>query len=210
MSKLIGSPRNKSDLDEMIENSREANEIFLKEIEEERLEAERKTVEDEAERRAREKAVKAEAPLKDEKPLLHTPSKPLIQEPANADIVKFCGTKDLLKNDYDVLKDIYKGTYFSAEGEYTSGRIYITDKRVTGIRATSRHVLELPESICRLDKLKDLYFGENDIKALPKSLETMDWLEFAGFPQNPLNTKSKQMLDRMAKKGIQTSYSEWM
>ena len=159
-------------------------------------------------RKAKKRQKKAKP--KKEKPLIHMPSKPLITEPADGDIVKFCGTKDLLKNDYDVLKDVYRNTFFTAEGEYTSGRIYITNKRVTGIRATSRHILELPESICRLDKLKELYFGENDIKALPKSLETMDWLEFAGFPHNPLNKESKQMLDRMERKGIQKSYSEWM
>ena len=59
-------------------------------------------------------------------------------------------------------------------------------KELQEFSATSRHILELPESICRLDKLKELYFGENDIKALPKSLETMDWLEFAGFPSQSI------------------------
>ena len=41
MSKLIGKPRDRNILDELIENTREANAEFLKEIERERLEEER-------------------------------------------------------------------------------------------------------------------------------------------------------------------------
>ena len=55
MSKLIGSPSAKSALDEMIETTREANAEFLKEIEKEKQEAERKAIEDEAERKKRQK-----------------------------------------------------------------------------------------------------------------------------------------------------------
>ena len=200
MSKLIGNPLSKNVLDEIIENTREANAEFLKEIEKERLEAERK---------AREEAER-EAKPKKEKPLIHLPSKPMITEPADGDIVRFCGMKDLLKNDYEVLKDVYRNTFFTAEGEYISGKIRIEDKRVVEIRATERNMLELPESISGLGKLEDLYFGANKITSLPKSLETMDWLKNAYFHHNPLDDRSKKMLDRMRKKGIEAGYSEWM
>ncbi|MFA5887568.1 MAG: hypothetical protein WC852_02565 [Candidatus Nanoarchaeia archaeon] len=203
MSRIIGDRKEKSALDEMEEVARARNRDVA---EEERLEVLRKAKIEE-ERIAREEA---ERKAKKEKPLIQAPSKPLITEPTDGDIVKLCGEKELLKNDYEVLKDIYRNSFFTPEGEYTTGNIRIEDKRVIEIRATEHGMIGLPESISRLDKIECLYFGVNKISSLPKSLEAMGWLKNAFFHFNPLDDKSKKMLDRMKKNGIEAGYSEWM
>ena len=83
MSKIIGNPLGKSVLDEMIDNTREANAEFLKEIEKEKLEAERK---------AREEPYKAPV-----KAVLYVPEKEEPEKPAEGVVINAPGRKESLK-----------------------------------------------------------------------------------------------------------------
>ena len=94
---------------------------------------------------------------------------------------------------------MFTGTRLT-EGEYTSGRIYITNKKSYRNPAQPAGIFSSCLNQSAIDKLKELYLEKMTSRLFRKSLETMDWLEFAGFPHNPLNKESKQMLGQDGEK----------
>ncbi|MFA5887565.1 MAG: hypothetical protein WC852_02550 [Candidatus Nanoarchaeia archaeon] len=205
MSRIIGDRKEKSTLDEMEEVARARNKDVA---EDERLEALRK---------AKEEAERAKAP-----------SEPIIIEPSMGDIIKLNGTP-LCRNDYEALSDICKKIGKNPDTDYLSQIVTIENKRIVSLGLYKKELVRLPDAIEKLDALgqidlganklgelpyfigrmkllKEICIDNNNLEILPASIETMTGLKMFFANRNNFDSTTKQMLERMKKKGVDVRY----
>src|SRR3989344_7526238 len=96
----------------------------------------------------------------------------------------------ICERDYEVLERIYGGVSGGALDAIVKGKVVVEDKRVAWLDCSglnpSRDSFDIPEEIFRLDGLKTLHLGVNNIGYVPDGISSLENLFYLDVLRNSI------------------------